>query len=37
MAKHNFLVDKYQITLGDHSSTWGGVTVTRPRDRRMFR
>ncbi len=28
MAKHNFLVEKYQITLGDHSSTWGGVTVT---------
>jgi len=27
MAKHNFPVDRYQITLGDHPSTWGGVTV----------
>jgi hypothetical protein len=30
MAKHNFLVDRYQITLGDHPATFGGVEV-RPR------
>ncbi|NNK47858.1 MAG: hypothetical protein HKP01_03195 [Gemmatimonadetes bacterium] len=30
MAKHNFLVERYQITLGDHSKTFGGVDV-RPR------
>ncbi|MDT8435263.1 MAG: hypothetical protein RRA92_00785, partial [Gemmatimonadota bacterium] len=27
MAKHNFEVKKYQITLGDHPSTWGGLSV----------
>ena len=30
MAKHNFLVERYQITLGDHPKTFGGVEV-RPR------
>ena len=30
MAKHNFLVERYQITLGDHPKTFGGVDV-RPR------
>jgi hypothetical protein len=30
MAKHNFLVERYQITLGDHPKTFGGATV-RPR------
>ena len=27
MAKHNFLVERYQITLGDHPKTFGGTTV----------
>jgi hypothetical protein len=27
MAKHHFLVERYQVTLGDHDSTWGGTTV----------
>ena len=30
MAKHNFLVERYQITLGDHPKTFGGTEV-RPR------
>jgi hypothetical protein len=30
MAKHNFLVERYQITLGDHPKAFGGVEV-RPR------
>jgi hypothetical protein len=25
MAKHNFLVERYQITLGDHPKTFGGT------------
>jgi hypothetical protein len=27
MAKHNFLVERYQITLGDHPKTFGGTEV----------
>ncbi len=27
MAKHNFLVERYQITLGDHPKTFGGAEV----------
>ncbi len=27
MAKHNFLVERYQITLGEHPKTFGGVEV----------
>lgn len=27
MAKHHFLVERYQVTLGDHTATWAGTTV----------
>jgi hypothetical protein len=30
MAKHNFMIERYQITLGDHPKTFGGNEV-RPR------
>ena len=30
MAKHNFMIDRYQITLGDHPKTFAGNEI-RPR------